>query len=432
MPLFFRVSLLLAKAWYYLTHFSDLVIKIKYYSSKWLGRDTRSYAISDSFESAYRRKSFDYLQWVTGIRSSASTGKTLTDLINAKSYRGILVYPSTVSWEPLQRPQQLLRAMGKMGYLCFFCEEYQPQFGMIQVDENVFTISGEQHLLAPLQSFQVIILCTWIMSIPFINLLPNCIVWYDIIDRLEIFSLYDHHMLQKHDVFVNCVDIVSYSGRELRSYVINRSDAFYLPNGVVVEDFTNQKPIVIDDQIAILLQTVKSQERPIIGFFGAIAEWLDQDLILKVAQSRPDWEFFFIGRQWTDTSKFNNIPNLHLTGLVPYRSIPFYAKQFDVAIIPFIVNQMINSVSPIKLFEYAALGLPIVATPFNEIQQYKNLPFLFLASDVESFKSAINDALQLTDMTFKDAARKFADENHWDNRAEIIDNALRELLVHRK
>ncbi len=96
--------------------------------------------------------------------------------------------------------------------------------------------------------------------------------------------------------------------------------------------------------------------RPVIGFYGLIEEWIDLDLIADIAERRPRWTFLMIGRLAVDAGRLKALPNVVFAGPQPYRTLPDWAKAFDVAIIPYrLTRQVVNS-APLKLREYLATG----------------------------------------------------------------------------
>jgi len=112
---------------------------------------------------------------------------------------------------------------------------------------------------------------------------------------------------------------------------------------------------------------------PVIGFFGLIADWVDIKVIRYLAASRPDWSFVLIGEVQTDISALREMPNVHLLGRRSYQSLPAYCKMFDVAVLPFVVNELTLAANPLKLREYLAAGLPVVATPLPEVVKLNGL-----------------------------------------------------------
>jgi glycosyltransferase involved in cell wall biosynthesis len=114
-------------------------------------------------------------------------------------------------------------------------------------------------------------------------------------------------------------------------------------------------------------------KRPVIGFFGTVADWVDLEVVRYLAASRPQWSLLLVGDIQTDTSALRELSNVHLLGRRSYQSLPAYCKAFDVAILPFVVNELTVAANPLKLREYLAAGLPVVATPLPEVLKLNSL-----------------------------------------------------------
>lgn len=111
----------------------------------------------------------------------------------------------------------------------------------------------------------------------------------------------------------------------------------------------------------------------VVGFFGLVSEWLDQELIVKMARSLADAQIVLIGRPDVDTAGLQNVPNLHLLGPRPFKNLPGYLGNFEVGIIPFVVNDLTRAVNPIKLREMLAGGCPVVSTALPEVERFSGL-----------------------------------------------------------
>lgn len=131
--------------------------------------------------------------------------------------------------------------------------------------------------------------------------------------------------------------------------------------------------------------------RPIIGFFGLIADWVDVDLMAQVARHFSHGSLVVIGKATTDISALTALPNVHLLGRKPYSQLPCYAKAFDVALNPFKINRLTLNSNPLKVREYFAAGLPVVATPIPEVEL---LGQCRIASDSVAFIREIESALK--------------------------------------
>jgi glycosyltransferase involved in cell wall biosynthesis len=160
--------------------------------------------------------------------------------------------------------------------------------------------------------------------------------------------------------------------------------------------------------------------RPVIGFFGLIEAWIDLDLIADIAERRPRWTFLLIGRLAVDPGRLKALPNVVFAGTQPYRSLPNWAKAFDVAIIPYrLTRQVVNS-APLKLREYLATGRPIVAVPAPEIERFAGL--VRIAQGPEHFIREIEDALASDRATDRDRRIAATATMTWEARvSEIVE-----------
>ena len=108
-----------------------------------------------------------------------------------------------------------------------------------------------------------------------------------------------------------------------------------------------------------------------IGFFGLLSEWVDQELILKLAKAfSAHARILLIGKADVDVSRLQGIPNIELSGPIPFAELPAHVAAFTVGIIPFVVNDLTRSVNPIKLREMLSAGCPVVSTDLPEVAQY--------------------------------------------------------------
>jgi len=121
--------------------------------------------------------------------------------------------------------------------------------------------------------------------------------------------------------------------------------------------------------------TVLDRNRPVAGYFGALASWFDYDLVLALATAAPDIEVVLIGPDYDGslTALDGRPGNLTVLDPIAYGDLPRHAAWFDAAMIPFKINEITNATSPLKLFEYMALGRPIVSTAIPEARKYRSV-----------------------------------------------------------
>ena len=166
---------------------------------------------------------------------------------------------------------------------------------------------------------------------------------------------------------------------------------------------------------------------PVIGFYGLIEDWVDLEAIRHMAAARPEWSFLMIGEVKTDTSAVRKLPNVHFLGRRPYQSLPGYCKKFDIAVLPFVVNQLTLASNPLKLREYLAAGLPVVATPLPEVQKLGDL--VHTATTPEEFLQQC-EALLANDRRGPDLrVSRRMDAESWDSKVELLSDHIANLRV---
>jgi glycosyltransferase involved in cell wall biosynthesis len=127
--------------------------------------------------------------------------------------------------------------------------------------------------------------------------------------------------------------------------------------------------------------------RPILGFYGTLQSWIDQDLLVELATRRPRWSIVLVGQELVDCSRLRGRPNVHLLGRRPHGRLFEYCRGFDVGIIPYTIDERMPFVSPVKMREYLSAGLPVVATAVPELRGAPE--HCVVAEDAEGFERAV-------------------------------------------
>lgn len=122
--------------------------------------------------------------------------------------------------------------------------------------------------------------------------------------------------------------------------------------------------------------------RPVIGFFGLIADWIDLELVRAVADAHPAASVVLIGKVIASTAALAGARNVHLLGRRSYAELPAYCRGFEVAITPFRLNELALAANPLKAREYVAAGLPNVCTDLPELRA---IPGCTVARSREAF-----------------------------------------------
>ena len=164
-------------------------------------------------------------------------------------------------------------------------------------------------------------------------------------------------------------------------------------------------------------------ERPVIGYFGAIAEWFDTGWIEACATAHPEWQFRLIGRtDGCDTTSAATLANVTFYGERPYRELPLLLRDFDVAIIPFKLIELTRCTNPVKLYEYMAAGKAVVAAAMPEVIDATDL--VYIANDARSFADCIARALAEDSAALRARRREWARAHTWPSRIGQLTEAI--------
>lgn len=209
-----------------------------------------------------------------------------------------------------------------------------------------------------------------------------------------------------------------------RKKAINAATSFS-PHGVDVDLFAQaqQPATVVPDAAAGL-------KHPVIGYFGLIAPWTNVELIAHLARSRPDWQFLLVGHASADVSPLQALPNILMVGPQPYETLPRWAKAFDVAIIPYRLNQQVANANPLKLREYLATGKPIVSVPTAEVERFGDL--IHVATEPDAYLAAVETALADTSAERQAARMAAVSTMSWDHRVEVTWQAVQATIARRQ
>jgi glycosyltransferase involved in cell wall biosynthesis len=186
----------------------------------------------------------------------------------------------------------------------------------------------------------------------------------------------------------------------------------YVPHGVDAEFFATSG---LGD---VLPGDMPGIGKPVAGFVGRIGDWIDLELVISAAKSLPDWSFVLIGPATVDLSPLEGLANVHILGRKDYEQIPNYIRRFDVALMPFRSSKLVDSVNPLKLYEYLATGTPVVSVPMVEINDLG--PELVTFARPGEFAEAIERARSLDRPEWRSARLTYARKRSWASIADTI------------
>jgi glycosyltransferase involved in cell wall biosynthesis len=330
-----------------------------------------------------------------------------------------------------QRPQQLMSRFARAGHRVFYVVDRARRDGPVWAAtvkaENVYevTLRGD-----PLQAFdalrndaQLSDATAMIVQSPSWWPLARDArqrfgwpVVYDCMDLHAGFAAVRRSTVAIESELLADADVVVVSSAMLeRQALQKRRDVVMVRNGCDYEHFAATAP--------------SRNARPVIGYYGAIAEWFDAAIVAELAARRPDWDFILVGATYGGAiARLAKLPNVSLPGEQAYESLPEWLGRFDVAIIPFRRIPLTEATNPVKVYELLAAGKAVVSVPIPEVAALA--PLVRLASTAEEFEREIEAAL-IDDPGAAEARRAFARENTWERRFDLLASVTASAIAQR-
>jgi glycosyltransferase involved in cell wall biosynthesis len=354
-------------------------------------------------------------EWLERRRHQARLARILA---RHRGRRVVILLPM-VDWGwMVQRPQQLARALAARGCLVFYVTGQMRTDrvdGFAEAGEGVYLCAHWRLLRAIARP---IVIALNVAHLAALSHFRHPFVVYDVLDDLDV-TVADGVSPQKlatHTQLLAAAGMVTVTSRRLLEDARRvRPDALLVPNAGDPAHFAPEASRSVPGDLAEIVMT----GRPITGYYGALAAWFDYELLAAVAERLPHWWFVLIGPDYDGTAaRLPARPNVRWLGLKDYAELPAYLQRFDVAMIPFVINDITRATSPVKLFEYIAGDRPIVTTPIEEAFNYASVQ---IADGAEAFAAALETAYAgRTDGAARRVRMAERDANTWAARARAI------------
>lgn len=239
---------------------------------------------------------------------------------------------------------------------------------------------------------------------------------FDCMDDHAAFGSSTVEVEMLENLLINQADALIASSERIKKSLTNKASAnselHLVRNGVELSNFEQFRKALASPGLQLT-----------VGYFGAIAEWFDIDLVCEVAQLLPHIRFELIGDHHLLKYDLHKVPsNIVFLGEKKYSALPELTFHWSAALIPFRLTPLILATNPVKMYEYSALGLPIVTTPIPEvIESGLNI---FVGENSDEFSKALMQAVNSNnDLTIRER-RAFAERNTWRQRAAEMNRAI--------
>lgn len=260
-------------------------------------------------------------------------------------------------------------------------------------------------------------------SAPMLAQLAPRRVYYDCMDdhlAFPVSGLNFRILAEYEERLLRCSDRVFASSRLLLDHCAHLNPHVTLVgNGVNAEHFLGLR-----DRDLPIPEDLRGLSGPVIGYYGAIAPWLDLDSLVELAIRRPSYQLVLIGpaEHGIALEPLTRHPNVHWLGPKRYEQLPAYLKCFDVALIPFHMSPLIEKVNPTKFYEYLAGGKPVVSAPLPDVAAHPNLARIY--HEAAGFVREVDMALAEDPTVLEPERVALALANTWQEQAQRIATEL--------
>jgi GT2 family glycosyltransferase/glycosyltransferase involved in cell wall biosynthesis len=360
--------------------------------------------------------------------------------------RDFLVF-GIIDWDfRVQRPQHLAREIARMGNTVFFIEphfndESHPGYSIRRIadqDEVMIVrllLSGSPQIyfkgpsaeqLKQLEGGMTMLMQDWGIEAsaviaehaywtPIVTALPNSIGIYDCMDHHEGFGGVPDELVALEHCILERSDLVVVTSAWLEDWGMKRSiRTEVIRNGCDFEYFALAPTNIYQP----------TKGRKVIGYYGAIADWFDVELVKAVSLAHADCEVVLVGADTVGAKKalasFNNVS---LLGEQPYTHLTHFLYGFDVCLLPFQNIPLTQATNPVKVYEYLCSGKHVVCVDLPEISQFGEL--VFKGKSHQEFVKLVGKCLDQPPTNEQIALRQaFASSQTWNHRAQQFMDSL--------
>lgn len=361
-------------------------------------------------------------------KTKIDNGLKINHLENEVHYYDMIVF-CHLRWQFVyQRPQHIISRMAETMKILLIEEPLYD--ASVHNSGNLIIVNEMLHVLQPnvkdigaiagiIPSFvkNKNVAVGWFYSASFCPLLESFdfdTIVYDCMDELSLFKGAPAHLIDQEKYLMANADIIFTGGKSLyESKKQFHSNVHCFPSSVDEQHFAKAlNGIRIADDISNL-------SSPIVGYYGVIDERIDLELLHETAKKLPNVSFVMIGPlAKIEEADLPKEANIHYLGMKSYNELPHYLKAFDIAMMPFALNDATKYISPTKTLEYMAAGKPIISTKIIDVVRDYSI-CVSLIETADEFCDAIQFLMDKTDRFSMELEYfKILKKTSWDNTVE--------------
>ena len=395
-----------------------------------------------SYLKAKNKFSFSFSNKINSMKNKEFYAEEIDKILNNEKYDRVIIWRSSFGWNvPLyQRPQHIFNNLSKQRSLVFYevttvtdnVDAFQ------KVKDNLFLVNFNNSIFSKILLNKIELSnkpryiqfysTEWHMKLKNLKkyIEKGYKIIYEYIDDLSpqlagtkelpknVVDKYNYAMSDNKDIYV----VVT--ADKLYKDAINKrgkNNLVFSSNGV---DYDFFKEFDKDFKFEKEFEDIIKQDKITVGYYGAFAKWFDYELVKKIADT-DKYNIILFGIKYDESfekSGIENYKNIHFLGSREYKYLKNYAKKIDILTIPFLINDITEATSPVKIFEYMALKKPIVTTDMYECKKYKSV---LIGKTHEDFINKLDLAFKKReDKQYLKLLDKEAKGNDWSKKAKLI------------
>lgn len=257
-----------------------------------------------------------------------------------------------------------------------------------------------------------------VFGLPMLNRLNEVATIYYCFDEISVSPWMSRHGSRYEELYLPRVDAVVTTSETLRqAKAVRQPNTFCVKNGVNFELFHQSRQLVSE----------QPPSRPLVGYLGTADDRINLPLLEHCVQTMPDVDFMFVGgvNEPTISRQLGAHPNVRFIPPCPPTELPPLLAGMSAGMIPFVCNPHTYTIYPLKINEYLAAGLPVVATPFSLLDDFAGV--IELADTPDAFVLALRRALADTAPDRVDHRIAVARANSWAKRSEEFEAVIRQM-----